>query len=409
MKNRVWLLLLGLSLATNIWLLSGKFRATTPSLPTAPASSQPNAAAPAATRTTTAASEGAVAAASLAVSPQTLEMMRTARSDDEIRKLVSDLRGAGVPGGLIRAWVTELLKARFADKEPSQPFWRRHTPTPEFVAATQALAAERQALLENLLGSDASPAATLSAPQREQRYGKLSDDKLNAVARIEREYDEMRAKTSPNAETNIHARINAEVDQQRLLEEEKFRDLAAILSPEELEQYSLRNSRTAQALMRSLGGLDVTAEEYAALHRLLQALDQSHPVRFNTASDLDALAARMKAADEANQKARDILPDDRYYKYLESVDFNYANVARFAAAYPQISRETAFKVHRLQIELQDALRHARRPGNQQSGKAPQPDIKAYDARLVELLGPEIAAAYKKQVSGRIFISTPGGG
>lgn len=269
------------------------------------------------------------------------------------------------------------------------------------MAATQALAVERQALLESLLGDDASPAATLTTAQREQRYGRLSNEKLNAVARLEREYDEMRARAGAERETNLANRINGEMDQQRLLELEKLHDLAAILSPEELEQYELRNTQTAQTLMRTLGGVDVTAEEFAALYRLQRAFELQHPWKIGTGSDLDALTARMKAQSAVFAQAESVLPADRYHKYLESVDFGYASVTRFAAAYPQLTRETMLKVYRLQTELQNAMQP-------KAGGSMAPDVKAYHARLVELLGPEIAAAYQKQPQGRLFVVSGGG-
>lgn len=412
MKNRALVVLFGLSLVVN-GVLAWKVLDRAPALPdlagpspaTSPARPE-SAASPTAmsvSRTPDARATGAEAA----VPSRLLERLRTVRSDDEIRSLVGDLRAAGVPRNVIRGFVAELLAARFAGREPTQPFWRRHSPSPEFVAATQTLATERQALLEKLLGDDASPAATLTAAQREQRYGSLSDEKLNAVARIEREYDEMRAKAGAARETNASSRINGEIDQQRLLEQEKLRDLAAILSPEELEQYELRNTQTAQGLMRSLGGIDLAADEFAALYRLQRAVDLDHPFKISATPDMDALAARMKAQDDANEQARAVLSDDRYYKYLESVDFGYAGIARFAAAYPQISRETTLKVHRLQNELQNAWQVATRV-SKPGGKMTPPDVKAFDARLVELLGPEIAAAYKKQGNGRVFVVPTGG-
>lgn len=398
MKIRVLLVLLVLSLAANVWLI-GKVSRSAGTAPSLVALDSP--AAEGSARAPAAASHRSAANVSAAVPAQLVERLRVAKSDAEIRMLIGDLRAAGTPGAVIRAIVNELLNARFASRQPTQPFWRRNTPTPEFVAATQALATERQALLESLIGDDASPAATLTAAQREQRYGRISDEKLNAVARLEREYDEMRARAGAERETNIANRMNGEMDQQRLLELEKLRDLAAILSPEELEQYELRNTQTAQALMRTLGGVDVTAEEFAALYRLQRAFELQHPWKVGTGSDFDALSARMKAQSSVHAQAEAILPPDRYHKYLESVDFNYASLTRFAATYPQLTRETMLKVHRLQTELQNAMQP-------KAGGSMAPDVKTYNARLVELLGPEIAAAYQKQPQGRLFTVSGGG-
>ncbi|MBA4136410.1 MAG: hypothetical protein C0518_03740 [Opitutus sp.] len=336
--------------------------------------------------------------------------LRTARTDDEIRATIADLQAAGVPSNVIRAMVSELLRVRFAAREPTMPFWRRNSPTPEFVAATQALAAERRALLENLLGPDGTPAATMDPRQRDLRYGPVSDEKLNAIVRIERDYDELRAKAFAETGAGV-GRIGSTIQQQRLMDEEKLRDLATILSPEELEQYELRNTLLANTVMRHVSSITVSAGEFAALHRLQKQLEADFPVPATPSNqtDIDAYLARQAGQLKRHAELRAVLPDDRFYRYLENADPNYSALARFAAQQPTMTPEQTYRVYQLQTELQAALTVTGKSSN-----AAPPDIRSYETRLVEIIGPTAAAADKKQGNGRMFLtpprtSGPGGG
>lgn len=330
--------------------------------------------------------------------------LRTARTDGELRRAIAQLREAGFPPAVVRAIVDEVLRNRFAAREPKAPFWKRDLPTSEFVAATQALANERRALLEQLLGNDAQPAALLDAHQREQRYGAITDEKLNAVARVERDYDELRAKAFAEREANFINRVSTSMQQEQLMEAEKLRDLATILSPEELYQYELRNTLAARKLMTQLTAIDVSAAEFAQLYELSKKLDTEHPLSGGPA-DPAALGARMAAQLKVVDEARRVLPDDRYYQFLASHDPNYAIAARFTAKHPSVKPEATVELYKMQTEMHAALLQASQ-ARQTGGAVKYPDLRAYEARLREILGSEVAEAYKREPAGRILMSAP---
>jgi hypothetical protein len=328
----------------------------------------------------------------------------------DLRELVSNLRQAGFPPSVMRAVVREMINDRYAANDPdsNEPFWRRVERTPESVAASQAIERERRDLFEALLGADARPSATMNATERERRYGNLSDEKLDAVAMIERDYSEIRSMASAQRTSNAAARGEEMMNQQRTLEAEKRADLAAILTPDELAQYDMRNSSSASRVMSNLRGLDVTEAEYAALFQAQQAHDAVSQPLFGRVTP-EMIAQRQAAQDALNAQARRVLADDRFYKYLESSDPNYAQVARFSAEHPSVSRDTTYQLYQIQRELQTAMMSlSRNAGPMDAANVQQRMLEmqamaaSYESRVQSLLGPELTAAYKQTPQGRMF-------
>ncbi|HEY8995720.1 MAG TPA: hypothetical protein VIM71_13715 [Lacunisphaera sp.] len=328
------------------------------------------------------------------------------KSEQDLHRIVADLRAAGYPPDLIRAVVNELLKEHFASRDPNagQPFWKRNVQTPESFAAQSALGNERRALFEALLGSDARPSSMMDADSRERRYGTLSDDKIDALAKIERDYGEMSAEAWAKRRGNMTTNMEATMQAQQLMEKEKMADMAAVLTPEELAQYEMRNSPSAHTLINNLRNVDITEAEYARLYQAQKTLDEANPQR--ATMDQNAYLQRQTAQMAFNEEVRTLLGESRFYSYLEGADHNYANVAKALTAYPTVTSAVSYQVYRLQNELQLTMAQASRGG------APSPEkmaeirttMESYNTRLETLIGVEAAAAYRKQGMGRMFDS-----
>lgn len=327
-------------------------------------------------------------------------------SDDDMRRTVADLRASGYPAAVVRAVVNQLLNERFAPRQPNadQPFWKQSAPTPEMVAAQNALNQERRALFEALLGPDARPSAALDESARQRRYGSLGDEKIDAVARIERDYSEMTAETWAKRRGNLVVSNDTLMQSQQLMEQEKLADMAAVLTPEELIQYEMRNAQAARTLINNLRNVDVTETEYARLYQAQKAFSEANPRR--TIMDAATFAERQAAQMALNEEARAVLGETRFYSYVEGSDFQYANVAKAFVAFPSVAPSTAYQVYGLQTELQALM--IRNPND----GPPSPEriaemrttVEAYNQRLESLVGAEAAEAYRKQGAGRMFTS-----
>ena len=200
-------------------------------------------------------------------------------TDQDLHRLVAGLRSAGYPSAVIRAIINQLLTERFASRQPNagQPFWKRNLPTPENAAAQTALNNERQALFESLLGPDARASALLDPDSRERRYGSLSNDKIDAIAKIERDYQEISAEAWAKRRGNAMTSMDTLMQSQQLMEKEKLTDLASTLTPDELAQYEMRNSNAARTLFNNLRNVDVTEAEYAQLYQAQKAFERPIP------------------------------------------------------------------------------------------------------------------------------------
>jgi hypothetical protein len=331
---------------------------------------------------------------------------RTPRTDADMRDVVAKLRAAGYPPAILRAVVNQMLQDRFGKglADPDQPFWKRTNQTPETRAAQIATSKEMNALREDLLGADGTPAASLSDAQRTRRFGNLSDDKINALLKLDQEYDEVRSLANAARDgTTGGGRDRAE--QQRALEAEKRADLAAVLTPAELEQYDMRNSTSAQRMIGNLRNVDVSETEYAQLYQLQKTHDDATPERGET-NGIEGFASRLVGQAELNEQAHAVLGDDRFYKYLEGADPTYASISRFTAQQTNISQATTYQLYQLQSEMQLTLAASR--GNNSGAPtaermaAVRASLESYNTKLQNLLGSEAADAYKKQGAGRMF-------
>src|SRR5262249_24736106 len=65
-----------------------------------------------------------------------------------------------------------------------------------------------------------------------------------------------------------------------LLKSEQAKDIQAILSPQEYEEYQLRGSVTAANLQGRFGDFKPTQQEYVALFQLQKAFDEAYPPDF---------------------------------------------------------------------------------------------------------------------------------
>ena len=128
-------------------------------------------------------------------------------------------------------------------------------------------------------------------------------EKQTRVERIRRDYDEVRTRTAAEyaaAAGSFPGGINAFLRQLALLEREKRADLAAVLSPEELDTLELAESNAGQTVRRALAGSGATEAQVRAVFRL----EREFQDRFALVFDLTpaALLERQRVRDEYDGK-----------------------------------------------------------------------------------------------------------
>ena len=203
---------------------------------------------------------------------------------DDYPTYVRNLRGIGCPPETVRDVIVADVNALFAHRRTAEvPHaahqWWRLKPDPELASQIAAksleLERERRGLLATLLGAgweaggppaeDEAPGGDLGGPV----LGDLSEEARRQVRAIER-LGRDRAEAWLEAGEEGRTLTAAEAAQ---LERETRTRLAAVLNPEQLEEYLLRHSSTAQRLRSQLQEVDVTPEEFRSLFKAMDAIE----------------------------------------------------------------------------------------------------------------------------------------
>lgn len=404
MKRPVLFGLLGLSLAANAWFLLS-----------APSSRAPRAERGAASRATRdlPAPAGTKAAATAQTPPAATApggaaeapvparglVWRTPATDEDYRQLAADLRAAGFPSRLIYRVLADMhLQQRLSESPLAKaPFWQ-HIAAGQS-AEMQAFYREQHTRIADLLGPDGRPSARLNAVTRKRQYGSLSDAKIDAIASIERDYQEMQSDVyrSGGMVLSDFATIQKQAG---LLSSEKLGDLTRILTPAELEEYQLHNSESSRRTATLVREVPLNAVEFAALVRAREAFDATQPVAGGSFTP-EMLLQRQAAQAAYYEQMRAAVPDGRFHEILEHTDTGYRVLSGLRAQHPAVTPAVAYQALQLQNEMQQAraalLRNRPTPGAIQSAYA------TWNARLDQLLGPAAGAAYRKTTPGRAFI------
>lgn len=246
----------------------------------------------------------------------------------DLKSALAMLRASGMPEedvrALVDAWVNDRFKSRtdaVVASTVGRPFWETNQAGSEAMQRQReymALWREMEELRESL-GVSGQVDDPLMAFHLRGRFGPLPPERLLAVQRIERDYGDLMAQVRPSY---LGGTMPWEREQLAFIEAEKARDLAATLSPEELETYQLHASPTASAMRRDLAGFAPTEEEFRAIFALQSAFDQ----KFNLGTAASTPAG-YRASEEARPRLREelqaTLGDERFKDYVRSTDRAY--------------------------------------------------------------------------------------
>ena len=328
---------------------------------------------------------------------------------NDLAGLVARLRAAGFPPKVVRAVIQQLINDQIAAKTAGEtrPYWA-HDLSGKSREAQIAANRERRDLLESLLGAEARPSALLNDSERVRRYGDLSDVKIDALVKLERDYEEvMMLVMADRLGRALTVEESRRIGQEReLVEREKRAELATVLTPAELDEYERRNSPTAARLSQQLRQIELNEQEYTALYRLQKSFDEKYP---QSAMSADTYRARQAAQQELNEQVKSVLTDNRFYDYLSSTDSQYNQTKEFAKTYPAISAADVYEISRVQQQLQAAVVSI---GQSQSLTPTQRSEQMrsiandYSLRLSNLMGPEALEAFKKTPQGRLLNQPP---
>lgn len=305
---------------------------------------------------------------------------------------IANLRGIGCPEQTIRdiiiADVNTLYARRLATEvaTPSQQWWRSE-PDPSVIQAaaakTRALNDERRALLTRLLGPDWESGDLANLP-RPSHPGIVLDGPVLGVlpADTKQAVQEISARAQERIQAYLQAQALAgkspdPVELAKLRQQTRD-DLARTLTPPQLEEYLLRYSQNANNERAALGQLkyfDATPDEFRALFRATDALDQQLEL-LPPGNDPNTAAQRAALLQQRENAIKIALGPDRYEQLVLLQDPAYRDA--YAAAQEGGDPDAAKVLY--QINLATAQQQASIRGNTNM----TPEQMAVELRRVEL-------------------------
>jgi len=284
---------------------------------------------------------------------------------------VANLRAVGCPEQTVRDIIIADVNTHYAHRlsrevlTPDQQWWRTEADTNVQAIAeakTAALDDERRALLTQLLGRDWESGDLISLPRPSQAALALDGPVLGVLPEdVKATVEQLSLRGQQRIEDYLAAQQAAgkEPDPAMLtkLDEQTRAELAAVLSPQQVEEYALRYSATADSVRNELGDLkyfNATQDEFRKLFHVVEDFNN----KLAAVSDTDPNAAQIRASLEEQRLAatKAALGDKRYAQYLVLHDPAYqdAVAAAQAGGNPQ-SADTIYEINRAAAEEQSRV------------------------------------------------------
>jgi hypothetical protein len=243
---------------------------------------------------------------------------------EDLAELARRLKAEGFSPREVRS----ILAAKISEKydlngfKRGLPYWQSEFPN-YADPKVQAMQAESQALYRKFVFG---PDHILDDPEQlamaRQQYGPLPPDKLQSIARIEADYNELASNRGRSMGTDPAAEWAAF----EALQKAKDQKIREALSPEEYAEYELRGSATARSLRSQLETFQPSEEEYKAIF----AIEKSFRDRL-VDQTLSAETRRTLEAERLAQVAATLGPE-RADDYQEATQNGRDQTARVVAA-----------------------------------------------------------------------------
>ena len=250
---------------------------------------------------------------------------------------IDNLRAIGCPEATIRDIIVAEVNQLFARRRATEVVtaeqqWWRSEPNPDVTQAASdklnSLEEERRALLTTLLGPQWEssyypyPEHPNTLPLDGPALGSLPPETKQAVRDIEGRAAERR-----QAYLDAVQKGGKQPDPVELarLRQQTRAELGEVLNPEQLEEYLLRYSGSATALRSELHGINLTPDQFRALFRQTDALDQQLHLLAG-ATDAASLAQRREWEKQRSDALQQALGPDVYKQYSLLQDPLYRDV-----------------------------------------------------------------------------------
>ena len=220
---------------------------------------------------------------------------------------------------------------------------------PERTEKERALNAEKRVLLTDLLGSAPEDKPDLLAgvaSQLDAMFDFLPNEKRSKVMDVMQDMQTKMQKAMKNGAPD-------QEDMRKVMKDSETA-IAAVLTPEELLDYNLRFSMTANSMRMGLAGFEPNEQEFLELFKKRKAYDDEFGGAFGGGMNLKG---EEKAKQDAAKKALDEsvktqLGDERYADYKRAEDYSYQAMYR-AASREGLGKDAALKAFDMKKAAED--------------------------------------------------------
>ena len=305
----------------------------------------------------------------------------------DYRQYIANLRAVGCPEQVIQDIILPDLNQVFAPRAMAiwkprvTEYWQKYRDerlSPDQTKQLMAVSKDKAAVLQDLLGVRVSEQELMDVLHLQLHFSErgllfLPADRRAAALQGLAEVD------FETKEVELRSRHHYTQAEEQKLCDEKLDLLAKTLSPEELLEFRLRNSKTAQSLRAEVEFFNCTPEEF---RQLMESRERAGN------KNLGNLADRTAATGEA----RKLFGDERAKEFERVTDLYYIN-ARRAAEEQGVPLERVDQAWQVTRDARAAAGLAAKDSNlsaDERTRQVQTLVQQAETRLTELLGQKAA-------------------
>lgn len=250
----------------------------------------------------------------------------------DYRDYIANLRAIGCPEETIRDLVIAEVNKRYSPQlmalypqNRNKEYWKNNMffgADPELTAKREAISKEKDDLLKALLGDDYKKQQQLASGVNSNHRGLdyIPEDKRDEAQKV---------LTALNKEKQaIYAAAEGHIlpsDQKKIAEiYKKHRDqLSKILTPQELFDWEIRNSDTAQQMRFSLDVFEPSEEEFRNIFPIKHENSLSTVGTDYGSMTPEERKIYQEQAKKMNEQLKETLGPERYEEYQRSNDYSY--------------------------------------------------------------------------------------
>jgi hypothetical protein len=256
----------------------------------------------------------------------------------DLKSLVARMRAAGYPPKIIKAIVTaqinDLMALRRRDlvmQNGIAPYWSKKFGEfdPKTLDGLRSLYKERNKMMSDLLGPDGDPVDVFGDDFRQKMNGGLPQEKYKRLMKINSDYSDLKNEIYQSSKGTLMA---DDYEKLAYLDKEQQADIAESMTPDELFQYQVRQSATANQLRDKLQAFNPTEDEFLAIFKVQQAYDQQYGSPDATLSPSQQ-HDRQAHQGEVLAQLQSILSPDRLAEYKEATDPKFLAVNQVMARF----------------------------------------------------------------------------